>query len=1629
MRVALLVLAVLSIIVVSCPAATVEFEENRGQAGLVVSSSTDAHVDVAFRLDSMHIEEVDVAGTLMQQITIPGVMLPNDVGAPDLPGTGRFIAVPEGATARLEILSMRSQVFEGLDVIPAAQMPFETDDSPLTHEKDEAIYARDALYPAEPVRLSDPMDLRGVDAVVLGITPFQYNPVTRELIVYTEVEVRVTFDGGTGRFGEDRLRSRHWDPILRENLANYSSLPEIDFDARASSRDEEYEYVIVVPDDPTYIAWADSLKRWRTLQGIDTGIVTLTETGATYGEIEDWVDNAYNTWATPPVAVLLLADYVSNGGTTGITCASYSYYYYTCVTDNWYADVNGDYLPDIAFARMTANPSNIETLVRKAIDYERSPSTNADFYYHPVVACGWQEARWFTICSEVIYGFLSNVLGKSPAREYALVSGETPPSGSWSSNPNTYMLIDYFGPGGLGYIPPTPDHLMDWGGSAARLNSDINRGAFIVQHRDHGGETGWGEPDYDIGDLSGLSNDDLPFVFSINCLTGKYNISGQCFAEAFHRMNHGALGLIAASETSMSFVNDAFVFGIYDLLWPEFDPGYPARGRDTGSTNLRPAFANASGKYYLQASNWPYNPEDKELTFQLFHHHGDAFTTLYSEMPQALTVSHQGVLPVGAGTFEVTADAGSVIALTVDGEIVGVAEGTGAPVSMTVDPVSVPGTAVLTVTKANHYRHSEDVPVIYPVTYEIAPATVPVSQLSAVTVTVWDSEGYPLPDVVITIDGWGIQPATDTTDGAGQAHLAVNPPYGEDLVVTGREIGQIYDALADVLPVTGATTLTNPDITASVPSIGLDGSLTPFYEGEIVGTATESRLALYASGCGVEDVTSNAGAEVTLLVTPTSTGTINAALAKTGYDVYLEDISVDVVYGQVAGGVYEASRAPIVDAKIKIYDAGADTTGASPLYEAVSGVDGAYAIEGDIEVGYYDAYVLKFGYLTHASELFVQYADNDVDFYLDTAPAGLVHGHVTEVGTGRPLEATIRLYRADNMTLYAETTSDTLAGGHYEVSLPYFNYLMRVRAYHHMPVSLGITVDEPSEPMDFVLEQTLGSILVLSDGVAREGDTKIDPKTGAPLDAPSGDADAGRSAGQIAADLVDLGFDVVEETAAGSDPGTWFDYDLIVSSSGDNHSPVASQAHRDALEDYVRDGGKLLIEGGEIGYDADVSPGYPTFKANVLHMIDWITDSSGNLTVSDPTHPVTTFPNTIGTIAFTYDDYGDEDANVVASDAAMVCSWTGSSGNASVIVYDDNPNPQSGQIVFYGFNYTAAASGRVDLLENTVFYLLTPEAPPTGSISGTVMLEGEVDHSGVRVTAQPGGAYAFTDVSGYYLIDQMYAGTYTVLATKDDWSTGEVEDVVVYEGQLTSGVNMVLFPVIEFEHCESPELAIPDNSPAGVYDTMTYADDITISDVEVYLNLTHTYIGDLIVEITSPDGTTVRLHNRSGGTTEDIIGWYDSQLTVDGPGELADFIGEGSMGDWQIWVSDNAGVDTGVLHDWCVHVWGGASSGVPGEDLTDVPSEYVLRGVSPNPFNPVTEISYGLPDDGRVALRVYNVAGKLVRVLVDGEVDAGYHAATWDGRDDRGEAVASGVYFCRMEAEGFEEAAKMVLLK
>ena len=95
-----------------------------------------------------------------------------------------------------------------------------------------------------------------------------------------------------------------------------------------------------------------------------------------------------------------------------------------------------------------------------------------------------------------------------------------------------------------------------------------------------------------------------------------------------------------------------------------------------------------------------------------------------------------------------------------------------------------------------------------------------------------------------------------------------------------------------------------------------------------------------------------------------------------------------------------------------------------------------------------------------------------------------------------------------------------------------------------------------------------------------------------------------------------------------------------------------------------------------------------------------------------------------------------------------------------------------------------------------------------------------------------------------------------------------------------------------------------------------------------------------------------------------------------------------------------------------------------------LPRAYGLHPNVPNPFNPSTTIRYDVPaGGGAVTFRVYDVQGKLVRTLVDGMQTGGRKSVTWDGRNDRGRSVSSGVYFYRLQSPGFAKTLKMTLVQ
>ena len=153
--------------------------------------------------------------------------------------------------------------------------------------------------------------------------------------------------------------------------------------------------------------------------------------------------------------------------------------------------------------------------------------------------------------------------------------------------------------------------------------------------------------------------------------------------------------------------------------------------------------------------------------------------------------------------------------------------------------------------------------------------------------------------------------------------------------------------------------------------------------------------------------------------------------------------------------------------------------------------------------------------------------------------------------------------------------------------------------------------------------------------------------------------------------------------------------------------------------------------------------------------------------------------------------------------------------------------------------------------------------------------------------------------------------TLTVTEAGSGYSNVILIDVLISSCSITSSVDV-------------PK-SILDNST--VQSELYYPHSLEIEDLDVFVDITHTYQGDLTVNLVSPTGTNVLLHDRSGGSADDIVTWYDDETTPAQP--LSAFFGEDAQGTWTLIIEDHASADQGTLNDWKLELCGQGTEPVP----------------------------------------------------------------------------------------------------
>jgi subtilisin-like proprotein convertase family protein len=188
------------------------------------------------------------------------------------------------------------------------------------------------------------------------------------------------------------------------------------------------------------------------------------------------------------------------------------------------------------------------------------------------------------------------------------------------------------------------------------------------------------------------------------------------------------------------------------------------------------------------------------------------------------------------------------------------------------------------------------------------------------------------------------------------------------------------------------------------------------------------------------------------------------------------------------------------------------------------------------------------------------------------------------------------------------------------------------------------------------------------------------------------------------------------------------------------------------------------------------------------------------------------------------------------------------------------------------------------------------------------------------VTVQGNGYPTYTDPAAGDYHRLLTAGTYTLEVSALGYATAYVTGVVIVNGA-PAVRNDVALSALTCGSDDATDLPQAINDQQTTISQLTIAAGRQIAGMEIPVDISHTFIGDLTIDLQSPAGTTVRLHNRSGSGSNDILGTYGDDLPT--ASALSAFYGESSAGTWSLLVEDHAGGDIGTVNGWGLLVCGG----------------------------------------------------------------------------------------------------------
>lgn len=536
-----------------------------------------------------------------------------------------------------------------IEIAPARQPMENGSNSIYTSNNVLPIKPYEGLYPRYTIN-TNLNKYREYPILDICINPIRYNYQQKRVVICKKISYIINIGGDKDSKYIINNSNFDTDPLLVNIVMNprKQSDNKESNQIRSTTQITTPKYLIITV--PQFSEAVNKLADWKRTLGYNVEIISQTS----------WDENSVRNTIIASDSLgtisylLIFGDYGDIPGkyiTRGVyttdgykTYHFYTDYYYGCIHQNTY--------PDIHRGRISASSqTEANTIVDKIINYERNPITDSSFY-NTALHCGYfqdhnyynngvliqardsVEDRRFVLNLEEVRNHIIQQ-GKTINRIYSTESSVTP----------MYWKIGGFGMANKTQIPNELLRSSNflWNGNSQDIKNGINNGAFYVLYRGHGDVTLWTDPCFTTTDIGQFNNGNkLPIVFSLNCLTGRYN-EGTCFAEAFLRKAEGGCaGIFAASETSFSGYNDALALAMFEAIWPNpsFIRPFPS---DSTTISFTSTPIYKLGDFLDQGlaeihTIYPGGSNDIVLhTKEIFHCFGDPAMEMYTDVPTPFT--------------------------------------------------------------------------------------------------------------------------------------------------------------------------------------------------------------------------------------------------------------------------------------------------------------------------------------------------------------------------------------------------------------------------------------------------------------------------------------------------------------------------------------------------------------------------------------------------------------------------------------------------------------------------------------------------------------------------------------------------------------------------------------------------------------------------------------------------------------------------------------------------------------------------------------------------------------------------------------------------------------------------------